>query len=82
MENFHSLQGFLNAIVFSQGIEGELIRSIWDTSIQTRRRGPTAKHAIQHKLSNEETKCSIDENNVSDSDENEAKVWLEYGHKK
>jgi len=54
-------QGFLNAIVFSQDIEGELIRSIWDTSIQTRKLGPTAKRAMQYKLSNEETKCSIDE---------------------
>ena len=81
MENFHSLQGFLNAIVFSQGIEGELIRSIWDTSIQTPRCGPTTKRAMQYKLSNEETKCSFDEKNVSDSDENEAKDWLEYDNK-
>ena len=46
------LQGFLNAIVFSRDIEGELIRSIWDASIQTRNRAHTAQHAKSREVAN------------------------------
>jgi len=80
--NVCPLQGFLNAIVFSQDIEGELIRSIWDTSIQTRNRAPAAQRAMPSKLSIVENNRYINQKNTSVSDDNDGEVWLEHGHEK
>lgn len=63
------MQGFFNAIVFSRDVEGELIRSIWDTEYRTRARTRAAQHRVTSQLSVDLARNqSINEKNTSASE--------------